>query len=268
MYTPLPKSYKGAYPFKIATTSFIYPDHMLANVEMLGPYVDEIELIFFESAPRDGLPQKAEIEQLSLAAQKFDLTYNVHLPLDIDPGSNDSSTRSRAIKIIQKIIRLTGPLSPSTYTLHLPFDQRSPHKAVIEDWHSRIRQSLGQLLDLDIKGDLFSIENLGYPFEWLDEILTAFDMAVCIDAGHLLHNGFDVHRIFQKYASRTSIFHLHGVKNDRDHVSLENVPQGYSETLTEILNQFQGVVSIEVFSYQMLKSSLTCLERWLSSVHP
>ncbi len=266
MHTPLPKSYKGAYPFKIATTSFIYPDHMLANVEMLGPYVDEIELIFFESAPRDGLPQRSEIEQLALAAQKFDLTYNIHLPLDIDPGSNDSSVRSLAIKIIQKIIRLTGPLSPSTYTLHLPFHQRTPHQAAIEDWHSRIRQSLDRLSDTDIKGDLFSIETLDYPFEWLDEILTAFDIAVCIDAGHLLHNGFDLQRIFQKYASRTSIFHLHGVENDRDHVSLENVPPGYSETITEILNRFRGVVSIEVFSYQMLKTSLKCLERWMGTI--
>jgi len=263
-YTPLPKSYKGAYPFKIATTSFIYPDHILANVEMLGPYVDEIELIFFESAPRDGLPESSEIEQLALAAQKFDLTYNIHLPLDIDPGSNDSSVRSLAVKIIQKIIRLTGPLSPSTYTLHFPFQQRTPHKKAIEDWHSRIRQSLDRLLDTDIKGNLFSIETLGYPFEWLDEILTTFDLAVCIDAGHLLHNGFDVQRIFQKYAPRTSIFHLHGVENDRDHVSLENVPPGYSKTITEILNRYQGVVSIEVFSYQMLKTSLECLDRWIA----
>ncbi len=263
MWTPLPKSYKGAYPFKIATTSFIYPDHMLANVEMLGPFVDEIELLFFESAPCDGLPKRSEIEQLTLAAQKFDLTYNIHLPLDIDPGSNDSSTRNQAIKIIQKIIRLTGPLSPSTYTLHLPFHIDAPHKAAIENWHSRIRQSLDRLLETDIKGDLFSIETLDYPFEWLDEILTAFDLAVCIDGGHLLHNGFDVQRIFQKYASRTSIFHLHGIEDDRDHASLENVPQGYSETITKILNRFQDVVSIEVFSYQMLKTSLKCLERWI-----
>jgi len=263
MYTPLPKSYKGTYPFKIATTSFTYPDHMLANVEMLGPYVDEIELIFFESAPRDGLPERVEIEQLALAAQKFDLTYNIHLPLDIDPGSTDSSARNLAIKIIQKIIRLTGPLTPSTYTLHFPFHQRTPHKKAIEAWHGRIRQSLDRLLGADIKGNHFSIETLDYPFEWLDEILTDFDLAVCIDAGHLLHHGFDVQHIFQKYANRTSIFHLHGVENDRDHVSLENVPKGYPETITEILNRFRGVVSIEVFSYQMLKTSLKCLERWI-----
>jgi len=237
---------------------------MLANVEMLGPYVDEIELLFFESAPREGLPKRSEIEQLYLAAQKFDLTYNIHLPLDIDPGSNDPSIRNLAVKIIQKIIRLTEPLTSSTYTLHLPFHQDAPHKAAIEDWQRHIRQSLDQLVDTDIKGNRISIETLGYPFAWLDEILTDFNLAVCIDGGHLLRYGFDVQSIFQKYASRTSIFHLHGVENDRDHVSLENVTQGYAETITEILKRFRGVVSIEVFSYQMLKPSLECLERWLT----
>jgi len=46
-YTALPKSYKHAYPFKLGTTSFIYPDGYVPNVKMLGPYMDEIELLFF-----------------------------------------------------------------------------------------------------------------------------------------------------------------------------------------------------------------------------
>ena len=51
MYPALPKSYKGIFPFKIGTTSFIYPDGYVQNVKMLAPYLDEIELILFESAP-------------------------------------------------------------------------------------------------------------------------------------------------------------------------------------------------------------------------
>jgi hypothetical protein len=48
-YPRLTKSYKGFYPFKLATTSFIYPDDYIPNVKMLGPFVDEIELLLFES---------------------------------------------------------------------------------------------------------------------------------------------------------------------------------------------------------------------------
>ena len=36
MYQPLQKSFKKAYPFKLCTTSFIYPDHLLPNVKMLA----------------------------------------------------------------------------------------------------------------------------------------------------------------------------------------------------------------------------------------
>ena len=77
------KSYKGLYPFRLATTSFIYPDHYVPNVKMLGPYFDEIELLLFESLQPDSLPDPTVIAQLSHLAEKYDLTYNVHLPTDI-----------------------------------------------------------------------------------------------------------------------------------------------------------------------------------------
>ena len=64
MYPPLPKSYKGMFPFKIGTTSFIYPDNYVQNVNMLAPYLDEIELIFFESIP-NSLPTNHETHEIS-----------------------------------------------------------------------------------------------------------------------------------------------------------------------------------------------------------
>ncbi|MBT8357208.1 MAG: sugar phosphate isomerase/epimerase, partial [Desulfobacterales bacterium] len=78
----MPKSYKGAYPFKLGTTSFIYQDDYIPNVKMLGPYIDEIELLLFESKP-SSLPNKKEIDELSLLSKEFDLSYNIHLPIDI-----------------------------------------------------------------------------------------------------------------------------------------------------------------------------------------
>ena len=85
MYPALPKSYKGLYQFRLGTTSFIYPDHYLPNVKMLGPYLNEIELLLFESA-YDSLPSKHEIKELSILAEEFDITYDIHLPIDISLG--------------------------------------------------------------------------------------------------------------------------------------------------------------------------------------
>ena len=57
----LSKSYKGRFPFTLATTSFIYPDDYVPNVRRLGPYLDEIELLCYESAH---LPARGTIEEL------------------------------------------------------------------------------------------------------------------------------------------------------------------------------------------------------------
>ncbi|MDP3028536.1 MAG: hypothetical protein Q8O04_03405, partial [Deltaproteobacteria bacterium] len=82
-YLALFKSYRGIFPFRLATTSFIYPDRILPNAMRLAPYLDEMELILFESK---NLPDREEISDLSALQDKQGLSYNVHLPLDIFLG--------------------------------------------------------------------------------------------------------------------------------------------------------------------------------------
>ncbi|MBW2327110.1 MAG: hypothetical protein JRF45_11650 [Deltaproteobacteria bacterium] len=86
---------------------------------MLAPYLDEIELLLFESTP-GSLPSIHEVKQLLSLANEFDLTYNIHLPLDIYLGAPERSIRRFALDTIKQIVDLTASLSPSTYTLHLP----------------------------------------------------------------------------------------------------------------------------------------------------
>ena len=71
MYPTLPKSYKGLFPFKIGTTSYIYPDGYIPNVEALAPYLEEIELLLFESSPANLLLSPAEISDLGRLAKKY-----------------------------------------------------------------------------------------------------------------------------------------------------------------------------------------------------
>ena len=58
------KSYKGLFPFKLGTTSYIYPAPILPNVMRLAPFLDEIELVLFESSCEDNLPGKDQIHRL------------------------------------------------------------------------------------------------------------------------------------------------------------------------------------------------------------
>ena len=256
----LPKSYKGIYPFKLGTTSFIYLDSYVPNVKMLGPYLDEIELLLFESKP-GCLPRKNEIDELSLLSKEFDLTYNIHLPTDIYFGNRDPSARQHAVETILRVLDLTSPLSPSTCTLHLSYDEDLREKENVNKWQELTCETIKQLINYGVKAEEISIENLNYPFQWVEEIVRDFKFTICMDIGHLIVCGVDVKYFFDSYYNNISIIHLHGVENGRDHLSLERLPEERAWEIIEILNKYSKVVSIEVFSYDDLTASLKLFEK-------
>ena len=261
MQRSLPKSYKGLYPFKIGTTSFIYPDHYLPNVKMLGPYLNEIELLLFESA-YDSLPSKHEINELSMLAKEFDITYDIHLPLDIYLGDKNPIIRRRAFESVQHVIDLTLPLMPSVYILHLSFNEDLSKTDNINKWQEHIYESMDKLLSTGIKSRSIAIENLMYPFEWVEEVISSLNLSVCIDIGHLILMNAEIKETFDKYCNRTPIIHLHGVKNNLDHLSLDKLTDNEASDIMEILKGYAGVVIIEVFSYDNLQASLKYLEKY------
>jgi sugar phosphate isomerase/epimerase len=265
MYPSLPKSYKSAFPFKMATTSFIYPDHYVQNADLLAPYLDEIELIFFESRP-NSLPSKDDISRLLSIANEYDLTYNIHHPLDISPGAQDRSRREFAIETIQRIFDLTAPLSPSTHTLHLPYEGSDFENDSLKNWRENICRSMERLRGAGIGGKMISVETLDYPIQWVHDILMDFNLSVCMDLGHLIIYGFDMKDVFDRYRNATSIIHLHGAGNGRDHQALDLLSPPDLKTILEILKRFTGIVSLEVFSFDHLLASLNFLEKvWARS---
>ncbi|MBC2694146.1 MAG: TIM barrel protein [Desulfobacteraceae bacterium] len=260
MYPSLSKSYKHTYPFKLCTTSYIYHDYIIPNVKMLAPYFDEIELLLFESR-FDSLPTMQQIKKLALLAEQYDLSYNVHLPIDISLTDSDPIARSKSVNVIKRICDMTYILAPSTYTLHLPYET-SCYGESLKIWQDFAVDGIEKLIATGIQSRAISIETLAYPFEWLEEIIKAFKLSVCIDIGHLLVNGFDVKKVFDKHSSNISIIHLHGVKNKKDHISLSNLPLEQMYQIVGILKRYYGVVSLEVFSFDNLNTSLTFLEKY------
>ncbi|NNK84523.1 MAG: sugar phosphate isomerase/epimerase [Desulfobacterales bacterium] len=256
----MPKPYKGIFPFKIGTTSFIYQDGYVPNVKMLGPYIDEIELLLFESKP-GSLPKKNEINQLSLLSKEFDITYNIHLPTDIFFGDKDPSVRQHAVETILHVLELTSPLSPLTCTLHISYDELSVEKDNILQWQELIYQTIKQLINFGVDAEVISIENLNYPFEWIEDVVRAFNFKICMDIGHLVVSDRNIKAFFNSYATKISIIHLHGAKNGLDHLSLERLSKERVGQIMEILKKFTKVVSIEVFSYDALVTSLEFLEK-------
>lgn len=277
----LKSSYKEAYPFRLATPSYIYPADWCTNVNLLGPYVDEIELLLLESHSESCFPTQNEIGQLLALGKTHALTFNIHLPSDISLSDPMASRRKAAVEALRRVIDLTSPLTPSTWTLHLPFDRKVITPEAIAEWQHCNREGLSALLDVTgISAGRLSIETLFYPFEWIGDVVRALDLSMCLDTGHLMIKGVDVGRLNAEYADIISILHVHGVCRHSvaehgvyqhggsdpdecrliDHQSLDRLSAERAEAVLAILRQFKGVVSLEVFSFSKLSASL----EWLS----
>jgi len=252
------------FPFRLATTSYIYPDQIIPNVTLLAPFFDEIELVLFESGGQDNLPNEEQIKHLKNRCIHHGVGFNVHLPIDIFLGDKNEEVRSKGISVVKKVIERTRCLNPSVYTLHLELrDRNGQEERDVEIWRKHTIQSVEELSQLGIEPGRISIETLGYPFEWIEGIVKDFGFSICLDIGHILIHGHDLRSYLEKYFLEASIIHLHGFQNAIDHLGIDRLPKSALETILSHLSDYHGIVSIEVFSIDDLKRSLILLEeKW------
>ncbi|MDM8535996.1 cobamide remodeling phosphodiesterase CbiR [Desulfobacterales bacterium HSG17] len=260
-YQPIPKSYKKKFPFKLGTTSFIYPDDYIPNAQMLAPYVDEVELLIFESTWPDSIPSTETIERLRIIGKETSLKYNIHLPIDVSLTASDPKVHEHGVRVLCQVIERTSPLCPSTYTLHLPFNRKLNNDKEIKKRLDNACKGLEKILQTGIKSSLISVETLEYPFEWVKPLINDFNLSICMDIGHLFLYNFDPESFYDKFSDKISIIHLHGVRDKQDHISLEKLSQDHMQIVKKILKQFKGIVSLEVFSYKNLVPSLILLDK-------
>ncbi len=260
-YHSLTKSYKKYYPFNIATTSFIYPDLYVPNVRMLGPFVDEIELLLFESAPVRSLFSKKVINELNLLARDLDISYNIHLPTDISISDPAPRRQFQAVDTLVAIMERLAALSPTSYTLHVPCRICPADTDEMRKWQDVVYRNLAKLLLSGIPAKKIAIETLDYGPDLITCITGELNLSICLDIGHLIIYGADIPSVFNDCAESVSIIHLHGVKEGKDHGPLDQLPDNLLRFLVQKLKTFDGTVSLEVFNYIDLSSSLSFLER-------
>jgi sugar phosphate isomerase/epimerase len=256
----LPANCRGCFPFRLATTSFIVPDDYLPNVRGLAGWFDEIELLFFEAA--EDFPAPALVDDLAAARHELGIGYNVHLPVDLPLCDEDVTVRRQAAVRMGRIIKALSPLDASTATLHLNFagDRRSASSR--KRWQAHAREAVACLLETSgLDGRRLSIETLDYPLDWLAEIIEVLDLGICLDFGHLALAGVDWTAAYRRWARRCDILHLHAVQGGRDHHSLDCLGPQEGSAVRDILADFTGTVSLEVFSLPALQRSVAWLTR-------
>lgn len=243
---------------RIGTTSFILPDHILPNVEFLRQKVADVELLLFESGAQADLPDAATIGRLAEIGRESDLSYTVHLPLDVDCAGEYPEERSQAVAACRRTIGLTAPLSPWAYVLHLP-----QSGVATEEWRARAVTSVRDILADNVPPRTLCIENIDYPFADIAPVVEELDLGVCLDTGHLmLHEGGDPLGFLERWRERLRVVHLHGVEDGKDHRSLASLDRDSLRMfMAELaLDGVPRVVTIEVFGLDRFRESLAILE--------
>jgi sugar phosphate isomerase/epimerase len=247
---------KGRFPFRLGTSSYILPEGILPNLRFLGPHLDEVELVLFESQGEANLPSPEDTDAMARLGREMDLTFNVHLHTDLYLGSEDFGERSQACDTHLRFYEQPLPLNPTAYILH--FERQATDSSAITEiaaWRQRLRSSLERLLERGLRPDLCALENLSYPFPWVDILAEEYGLNVCLDIGHLLQQGVDRTPFFNRYADRIAMVHLHGVRG-RDHQALTEIPHREWLAITDFLRTYGVGVSLEVFSLAHLRASL------------
>jgi sugar phosphate isomerase/epimerase len=253
------------YPFRLGTTSYIIPADILPNAYYLAGKVRDIELILFEvdDGPNN-LPTPEVIDELTHIAQQYDMTYTVHLPLDLKLGE-DGSERDQSLVKAKRVIECTLGLNPWAYVLHL--DGRSVRTSTDSDlirrWQDHAARALEIVSEWAGSPEKLAVENLEtYPLDFIQPVLDRIPVSRCVDIGHLWLDGHNPIPYLETALPRTRVVHMHGIA-ERDHRSLafmsyEKVCEVWKELIRK---NYKGVLTLEIFSERDFLSSLEVIEK-------
>jgi sugar phosphate isomerase/epimerase len=255
---------KGNLPFRLGAPSYIVPGDILTNVDILSKQVDDIELIIFESDEISPLPDPQCVSKLSQMAHDSDLSFTVHLPLDIWLGDADPRQRRKSVGKCLRVAQRMRPLSPLGFIVHCYLDKKTTLN--VEDvmcWRKNIEESIDGLLASGLSPESLWIENLDYPFYFIEPVIEEKKLGICLDIGHILLAGLPVVEYVNKYFDKTRIVHLHGIINGKDHCDISEMDKELLGMLFRKLNEItlpKKVVCLEVFDAVSFATSLSVLK--------
>ncbi|MBM3299687.1 MAG: sugar phosphate isomerase/epimerase, partial [Deltaproteobacteria bacterium] len=243
-------------PMRLGSTSYIYPADIVTNVRMLAGRVRDVELVLFECDEQgSNLPDEKTIAELVRLGSANDMTYTVHLPLDLALAGIDPSIERAA-----KVICSAAPLMPAGYIIHLD-DPLSQRGGELKSWLDNSLRSLAALCKEVEDTRSLCVENLDdQPPEMLAAIVESAPVSLCVDVGHLWKQELDPLPWLSRWLPRARVVHLHGI-GERDHQGLSLVPEPSLDPVVDMLvSRFGGVVTFEVFNEADLLDSMKAFQ--------
>lgn len=246
-----------SYPWLLGTTSFVLPAGVEENVRVLAGQVDAVQLLFFESRVNSHLAHQVDVNLLARLADDHALAYTVHLPLDLELGSHDKVVRRQGVDEVCRLLEELAPLSPRAFDLHL---RPAPDVERVA-WQANLAESLQSLATRCGEWrSKIGIENIGYDFALVEEVVRESGFGICVDFGHRL-----------RYNQRTDFWalphwrhiHLHGAKPGRDHLPFQDKDIDFLHNLGHALQreEYRGVVTLELYDATQVRDSLATLHQ-------
>lgn len=256
---------RRAFPFRLGTTSYILEDDLVPNCRFLGPLVDDVELVLFESDEISNLPDREIIDSLKDIEVEHHITYTVHLPLDTQLGSRNEAVRKRSVEKCLRVMERTSALAPFAYVVHFHGETRGRVPARdIAGWLDALDRSSSGILASGVDPHLICVETLDYPFELVETVVSSRGMSVCLDVGHLAFFGYPLVEYLDRYLARSRVIHLHGHRDGVDHRDIGTLDPGIITALTDhpgIADCRDRVLTLEVFGLADFKRSMETMER-------
>jgi sugar phosphate isomerase/epimerase len=254
--------------FRLGTTSYIIPADILPNVRFLAGKVQDVELVLFEvDDGSNNLPDPQTIKTLFELSQQQDLSYTVHLPLDLRLGSDGDEQHVSLIKA-KRVIDYTRPLKPWAYVLHLDGREvrNSSDPTALQRWLDQACRALEKTAEWAGDPALLAVENLeSYPVDFWEPVFDRLPVSRCVDIGHLWLGGHDPLPYLERALPRTRVIHIHGI-GERDHQSLSLVAPAELERVINylIVQRYKWVMTMEVFEQADFNSSLEAVRTILN----
>lgn len=257
-------------PIALGTTSYIFQDDILENVDYLKDKVDDIEIVLFESKEESNIPSEDVVAKLKKIAKANNLSYTIHLPYDVKACSRNEEERKHAVETWLKVIKLTRDLPVHGFIVHLEPDCYETNQVSdnVKVWTQKAKKSMKELkegINDIIDPSLICIETLSYDIKpYLDDILKC-GFSLTLDVGHLFLNGLYSNSYIESLIEHTRIIHLHGVNGKKkDHVSLsKHFDKKQLEDFISLLSKFERipvVLTLEIFSESDFESSMKYLK--------
>ncbi len=253
--------------FRLGATSYVIEADLVSNARYLAKHgMRDMELVLFDlDDRRNNLPSPEVVAELNALSRLHDLTYTVHLPLDIN-GAADHASMIKA----REAIAHTRDLDPWAYVLHcdgreVRTDASETH---MQQWQAQTLHALRQLAAWAGGFDRLAVENLeGYAPDFIQPVIDQLPASRCVDVGHLWLDGHDPLPYLQQALPRTRVIHLHGI-DQRDHRSLAHMTPKQIDPIVRLLlhKHYAGVVTLEIFGTDDLLSSQQAWDETLKRI--